>query len=443
MKWAFFIIVAAAIGFAAWLWATQGVQVRTALATKGTIRTYVDERAKTTLPKTHKITMPLTGRIKPILLLEGASVKKDEVVAEMEASDLRTTVAEGEAKVKAIEWQIKINQYNEMEKTALKDSDNWIKSFAEAVSANRKKVDASKQMAQFAKDYEKTIIESGSAVSRINQTEAKMKAAVAQVDLEAAELNCRSMETCQLMMNLLPLYIRQFLEIKTLNSEVLSSQLAEARETLEKAKRDLGKALIKSPVDGVVLKRCYSDERVLQAGTVLLDIGEMRLLEVTADILSQDVTNIKVGDEAEISGPSIGAEPVKGKVSRIKPEGFTKVSSLGVEEQRVPVVVAFEPASLEGLAARGRALSVGYRVQTRVYTAKRDGALIVPRTALFRGDGGKWHLFMAANNIARLVDVDVGLSNDIEAEITKGLKEGDAVIVAPPTSLSDGARLQK
>ena len=157
-------------------------------------------------------------------------------------------------------------------------------------------------------------------------------------------------------------YIRQFLEIKALNTEVLNNQLAEANATLDKAARDFDKAVIRSPVDGIVLKRMQSDERVLPAGELLLELADISQLELTADILSQDVAAVRIGCPVEISGSALLGHAMRGKVSRIKPEGFTKVSSLGVEEQRVPVVIAFDKAELDALGAKGCQLSVGYRL---------------------------------------------------------------------------------
>ena len=107
-----------------------------------------------------------------------------------------------------------------------------------------------------------------------------------------------------------------------------------------------------------MLERYVTDERFLGAGERLLEIGRLEDLEVEADLLSVDVVNAKVGDSVEIYGPAVGAKPAKGTVSKVYPAGFTKVSSLGVEQQRVKVVVAIDPEDLQRLAEQ-RGVQVG------------------------------------------------------------------------------------
>jgi HlyD family secretion protein len=221
---------------------------------------------------------------------------------------------------------------------------------------------------------------------------------------------------------------------------VLEKQRAEALISLEQVKKNEARAQMASPVDGVVLERLVSDERQVPPGTVLLRIGRLEDLEVEADVLSQDVVAAKVGDAAEISGPAIGPTLVAGTVSRVYPAGFTKVSSLGVEQQRVKVVVALKPDDIARLRTE-RGLGTDYRVSVRIITASKPDALVVPRSALFRGAEGKWQLFAVRGGRARLQAVETGLMNDETVEITRGLAEGDVVVLAPETNLADGARV--
>ncbi|MCH7472488.1 HlyD family secretion protein [bacterium] len=128
---------------------------------------------------------------------------------------------------------------------------------------------------------------------------------------------------------------------------------SDAHEQRKRRLRDRDRALLYSPVGGVVLKRHVSNERVLRAGEPLLEIGRLEDLEVGVDILTQDAASIEVGDPVAIEGPAVGNEPLKGSVARINPQGFTKVSSLGVEQQRVLVVVHFERGELAKLTEAG------------------------------------------------------------------------------------------
>jgi HlyD family secretion protein len=195
-----------------------------------------------------------------------------------------------------------------------------------------------------------------------------------------------------------------------------------------------------SPIDGVVLERPISNARYLAAGEVLLKIGRLDQLQVEVDVLSQDVVRVKEGDRVDLYGPTIGTDPVAGRVSRIFPAGFTKISSLGVEQQRVRVIVDFDSAVLARLRDE-RKLGVGYRVLARIYTAEATDATFVPRAALFRGAAGDWQVYAIRDGRARLAGVKVGLVNDNQAQILDGLTATDVVILAPETNLVDGAKV--
>ncbi|HEV3024920.1 MAG TPA: efflux transporter periplasmic adaptor subunit, partial [Pirellulales bacterium] len=159
------------------------------------------------------------------------------------------------------------------------------------------------------------------------------------------------------------------------------------------------------------------------------------------DVLSQDVVRVRPGQSAEIYGPAIGEKPVRGLVQRVYPSGFTKTSSLGVEQQRVWVVVRFEPDELGRLRAQ-RELGVGYRVRAKIFTAEMPRALVVPRSALFRGPAGDWQVFVVEEGRAWLRSVNVGLLNDVYADVVKGLAEGAIVVLVPETNLLDGDKVK-
>ncbi len=442
LKW---VVVAVLAALAAALlslhWLFKGVPVQTAAVETGKISEYVDERAKTSLPHVYHVFMPVAGRIKPIALKPGAPVKKDDVIAEVDTSDLQTAAAEAAARLEAIKSQIEINNFNEMEKTALDEAMQWIASFDEMLKASQKKIDASKLLSDYAEEYQKSVEASGGAVSRIAQSEARMKSAVEKVNFESSEINHSAMKIARSISNLYPVYIRQYLKRKGLEENVLKNQLEETKAALDKTNRDLARAAVKSPSDGTVLKVHVSNERFLNPGEALLDIGNLDEIEVTADVLSEDAVKISVGDPADISLPSLREAPVRGSVRKIEPEGFVKTSSLGVEQLRVPVKISFNKEDLAGLMKDGGVLGDGFRVNVRIYTASADNALKVPRPALFRGSGGKWKIFAVKGGKAVLTDVEVGLSNDTDAQILKGLAQGDMVVVAPPTSISSGTRV--
>jgi HlyD family secretion protein len=238
----------------------------------------------------------------------------------------------------------------------------------------------------------------------------------------------------------MPKMVEQYIHRKRLSGPVLEQEKAEAEARLSQIQEDRRRGTMRSPVDGVVLSRFITNERYLAAGTSLLEIGSLDDMEVEADILSLDVVAAKPGDKAEVYGPAIGLPRAKAVVARIYPAGFTKVSSLGVEQQRVKVILRFDKGELDRLL-RDRRLGVGYHVRVKIFTDEKAQAILVPRSALFRDADNSWQLFVVRNGRARVQTVNVGLMNDETVEIAEGVAEDERIILAPESSLTDGSRV--
>lgn len=395
------LVLAVGVGALLWQWqsAAQGVSVDVARAEVGLIRTYVEEQAKTRVPEVFEVTMPLQGRILPIELREGDKVTKGQIVAHMETDDLDTDVIKKQSQV-----------------------DRLIQAFASI--ANRRltdelKVAASKARFEFNRMQEERQKElfAQDATTEVNRQQWELNRIQAENDLRSDEVDAANTALWEAALRLFE---------------------AEYKEELDQAQRNRARADIISPVDGTVLDKTVSNEKVLAAGTVLLEVGDMTQLEIEADVLTQDVVQVKLGDAVSIEGPSIGPEPITGQVSRIYPRGFTKISSLGVEQQRVKVIMSFDTSGLAKLQREERSLGVDYRLRVRIFTNAKADAIKIPRSAIFRNAVGTWQSFVVREGKALLTDVEVGLTNDLEVEITAGLKAGDAVIVAPPADLASG-----
>jgi HlyD family secretion protein len=191
---------------------------------------------------------------------------------------------------------------------------------------------------------------------------------------------------------------------------------------------------ILSPVDGVVLRRMRESASVVPAGEPLLELGDPGRLEIVADFLSTDAARIRPGSEVLIE--RWGGEGVlRGRVRRVEPAGFTKVSALGVEEQRVNVVIDL----VEGQEA-SRRLGHAYRVEVAVVVWEAADVLKVPTSSLFRR-GERWAVFVAEAGRARLRAIEVGQRNGLAAEVLSGLSAGERVIIHPGDSLADGGRV--
>jgi len=191
---------------------------------------------------------------------------------------------------------------------------------------------------------------------------------------------------------------------------------------------------LRSPIDGVVLDRRHESEAVVPQGEPLVTVADTSALEVIADFLSSDAVRIQPGMRALIDQWG-GSRPLDAVVRRVEPEGFLKVSALGVEEQRVWVVL-----DLRDPAQSGGALGDGYRVEARVVIWEGRDVVKAPVSSLFRR-GANWAAFVEDGGIARERAVKVGHRDGTDAEILSGLSAGTRVIVYPPDTVSDGTRV--
>jgi len=191
-----------------------------------------------------------------------------------------------------------------------------------------------------------------------------------------------------------------------------------------------------APVNGVVLKRLRESECVVGAGEPLLEIGDPLQLEVMADLLSTDAVRVRPGSRVSIERWG-GSHALPARVRRVEPSGFLKVSALGVEEQRVNVVIDFDDP-----ARAARKLGDGYRVDVRIVVWQSDAVLGVPVGSLFRR-GDSWAVFVADGGRARLRTIEIGQRNNESAEVVNGLRETERVVLHPPDTLVDGARIRE
>jgi HlyD family secretion protein len=191
-----------------------------------------------------------------------------------------------------------------------------------------------------------------------------------------------------------------------------------------------------SPVDGVVLRRLQESEAIVPAGEPLLEVGDPTDLEIVADYLSADAVKIRPGSRVLIEQWG-GDRPLEGQVRRVEPSGFMKISALGVEEQRVNVVVDFlDPPSTRP------ALADGFRVELRIVLWEGEDVLQVPTGALFRNQED-WAVFAVVGGRARLRRVEIARQGGLVAEVVSGLEEGDTVVLHPGDSVADGLRVEQ
>jgi HlyD family secretion protein len=225
------------------------------------------------------------------------------------------------------------------------------------------------------------------------------------------------------------------------NTDVARSEVAAARATLQAAPSSeangaLSEAVqVRAPVSGRVMEVVRESEGVVQPGAPIIAIGNTQSLEVEVEVLSADAVKIAPGMRVFFERWG-GERPLEGRVRRVEPHAFTKVSALGVEEQRVLVIV-----DITSPREQWEKLGSGYRVEAVFILWENDQVLQVPSSALFRHQDG-WAVFVVDQGAARRRVVEIGRRNGASAEVLSGLSEGDRVITHPDESVEDGKAIQ-
>jgi len=222
--------------------------------------------------------------------------------------------------------------------------------------------------------------------------------------------------------------------------EVARYKLDAARTTLQYAGKTTiengeEKVLVRAPVSGSVLAVQHLGEGPVKVGQPLLEIGDTRALEIEVEVLSGDAIRIRPGMRVLFERWG-GDRPLEGRVRVVEPVGFTRISALGVEEQRVHVI-----ADLVSPYEQWQKLGDGYRVEARFIVWQADDVLQVPASALFRHQG-QWAVYVVAAGRAALRQVGLGQRNGLQAQIVSGLADGESVISYPSDAVSDGVRIR-
>ena len=189
---------------------------------------------------------------------------------------------------------------------------------------------------------------------------------------------------------------------------------------------------LKSPIDGVVLLVNRESEGPIVQGTSIMEIGNVDEIEIISDLLSEDAVQVNIGDHVEISG--WGGDPISARVKRIEPFAFTKISALGIEEQRVNVII-----DLDSTDDADR-LGHGYRVDVGITIWSAEDVISIPMTALFRHDN-EWTVYVIEMGRAKLRQIEIGHLNARRAEVLSGIQPGSFVIEHPSNRIRDGVKI--
>lgn len=365
------------------------VNVEMAEVARGPLQVTVEEEGRTEVTDTYVITAPIAAYARRIELREGDKIAQGQPVVQLEPPrsailDPRTR-AEAEARVRAAEASLRQAEENQRA----------------AQATARRAADERARIERLFEGEAATEQMRDQAVAEAVQAEAALEAAQAVVEAARAELAAARAN--------------------------LAGDTAVANTPVRQ--------VLTSPVTGRVLRIVRQSEGMVAPGEPLVEIGDVENLEVRVEVLSQDAVRIQPGSRVLLDQWG-GDELLEAVVQRVEPIGVTRISSLGVEEQRVTVV-----SNITSPPDRWQALGSGYRVVARFILWESDDALQVPAGALFRTDDG-WAVFVVEDGRAVRRDVEIGHQSGLAAEVVSGLSEGDQVIVHPPSDLEEGARVE-
>jgi HlyD family secretion protein len=381
--------VAAGAAYALW---PRPIAVDLATVTRGPLRVTVDEDGRTRVRERYVVSAPLTGQMARIDLEAGDAVVAGQTLltaiepADPSLIDDRAR-SEAEARVRAAE-------------AARKQAAARIEEAREA-------------HAQASHEFERV-------------TALRKSQSVTQAELDRTEHEER--RTAQ------SVRAAEFgLQVAQFELEMAKAALIRTRP---RGASDQGpeRLPLHSPVSGRVLRVYQENARVVEPGLALIELGDPAEMEVEIDVLSSDAAAIRPGALVVLEHWG-GEQPLEARVRLVEPSGFTKISALGVEEQRVNVIADFVGPPQSRIA-----LGDAYRVEARIVIWESPDVLKVPAGCLFR-HGGRWAVYLVEGTIAKLRSVETGKNNGLEAEILSGLKAGDRVLLHPSDKIANGTHI--
>jgi HlyD family secretion protein len=365
------------------------IEVDLARARRGPLQVTVDEEGETRVRERFVISAPVAGRLQRIELEPGDRVVKGDTIL---------------ARITSVQPSL-LDPRTQAELSAALEG---ARAAAGQARAERERTAAELSRAQSLLARQRELADAG-AISRDQLEASETAVRTAQEALRAAEFS--------------------------VNRAEYDLQVARARLQPSVSPGGPNRTVdLPSPIDGVVLKRVRESESVVQAGEPLIEVGDPTRLEVVADFLSTEAVRIPANAPVFIEQWG-GGHALHGHVRRVEPSGFMKVSALGVEEQRVNVIIDFDDQ-----AVAAKALGDSYRVEVRVVVWEASDILEVPIGALFRR-GDDWAVFTVENGRVHAQTVAIAQRNAAEAQVTSGLEEGQAVVLHPPDTLREGVRV--
>lgn len=429
------VLLLVVAGGLAWAFRARPHPVDVGRVVRGDARWTLEEEARTRVVESYVISAPVEGRLERIDLKEGDRVEAGHIVAEIDPLPLQSRMEEMRAQIRALERRAegvatKKPKAEELDRARLLEE-----------SARAAFDAANKEDAELAAVYEHARTEADrlrglrrrEVVSESVLESSQVLEEQARQRMLAHQARARVLELQISVVALERAVLEARLQDYDWEESVYREQAEGIEATLRATAADLERTKIPSPVAGTVLAVHRESEQVVQAGAPILEVANLAQFEIEAEFLSEDAAHMREGMDAEVFGRALGERVLKGRVLRIEPRAFEKVSSLGVEQQRVRVIVAVE--------AKDTGLRDRFRVEVRVVLDVRENALLVPEGALFR-ERGAWYVFRVREGRIEQVRVTTGIRDGHIRELLDGLAEGDEVVLYPGDGLEAGTRVE-
>ncbi len=387
LPWLGAIVLISAVVWGLW---PKPVLIETGVIVRSPLTVRVSEEGKTRVRNRYIVAAPVAGKMRRVPLKPGDAVEAGKTVLTL-IEPVVPPLLDPRARVQA-------EAVVSMREAAHKQT-------AESLAALK----AALQLAEANRDRMRNVKTAGT-LSDADRDRAETEALVKAAEVRAAEFSL----------------------------QVIDYELAQARAVLDRPDGNGSNNLIevKSPVSGRVLNVRQESETIVAPGMPILEVGDPADIEIEAEILSRDAVTIRPGDSVEVEQWG-GEKPLKARVRRIEPAAFTKISALGVEEQRVIVL-----SDLVDPPETARALGDRYRVEVRVAIWHADDVLVVQSGALFREDNA-WKTFIYRDGKASLTAIEAGHSDGRLTEVLSGLRPGDKVLLHPPDVVKDGSDVRE
>lgn len=421
-----------------WMFRPTPLQVEMGTVQRGALQVTVDAEGKTRVRDRFTIAAGVDGQLERITLDAGDSVTQGMVVAQIDP--LPQTAAVRQALAQLAEWRaqragVKTQRPKAAALQQARDRIAVATANQQQAAARVTQAEAALQQAQRERVRAQDLYTNG-AISRQQQEQAELTERTRTQELAAAQKVAQAaaseVAAAQQFLMLLqqqesdPDYLLRVYEARIASTE---AQLAQLQDTARRT-------AMRSPVAGTVLRVLQKSAQFVSEGTPLLEIGDVLKQELVIDVLSSDAVRIKPGDDILVNRGE-DTPPIRARVRRIEPAAFTKVSALGVEEQRVNIIGDF----VDSPAGFGD----GYRVDTNIVVWQNSDVLKVPLSSLFRC-GQQWCVFRLKNGSntetvrgrANRQAIEIGHRSNLETEVRRGLRPGDRVILHPTEQLKDG-----